>query len=281
MSVMLDVDAVVYAPDCTEGSRFQRRFPGAMVASTVIFLLATGVATADEPLTRSDIDAAYKDCSAFVFDNKDDDVLSSYNHSFSNPSETYWNRGVHDQCVALLSAGNLTPFLGATDAWGNWLNSRIALTIHRSSDLALPGVDRCSGTTDYDACLENAVFTYYGFRRDERKRWRLRTYQPENGFGISLEQSMSNTVDGTIERSDGITVFGTWRYPYTFPGTPQKWWITLYVIRRTPFGYVMLSAGPNREPPLSIPQEPTPESYAQAIPLINRLVQIVQSVRIK
>ncbi|MGT0195799.1 hypothetical protein ACVHYJ_27710 [Burkholderia pyrrocinia] len=250
-----------------------------MVSIAKIFLFAMFVVTAGESFARSENYAAYYDCRAFVFDNDDDDVLSSYNHSFGKPDETSWNR--HSRCVALLSAGNLTPFLGATDAWGDWFNSRIALTVHRNDDLALPGVDRCRGSVDYDACLENAVFTFYGFRRDERKRWRLRTYQPENGFGISLEQSMSNTVDGTIERPDGITVFGAWRYPYKFPGTPQKWWIALYVIRHTPFGYVMLSNGTNSPPPLLIPQEPTPESYAQTIPLINRLVQIVQSVRVE
>ncbi|QVN20801.1 hypothetical protein [Burkholderia pyrrocinia] len=279
MNVMSAVGIVASSPECKEGSRLQRRFPRMMVSAAKIFLFAMCVATAGESFAGSENYAADYDCRALVFDNDDDDVLSSYNHSFGKPDEIYWNR--NSLCVAFLSAGSLTPFLGATDEWGNWLNSRIALTVHRNDDPALPGVDRCRGSVNYDACVENAVFSIYGFRRDERQRWRLRTYQPENGFGISLEQSMSNTVDGTIERPDGITVFGAWRHPYIFPGRPKKWWVTLYVIRHTPFGYVMLSSGTNSPPPLLIPQEPTPESYAQTIPLINRLVQIVQSVRVE
>lgn len=92
---------------------------------------------------------------------------------------------------------------------------------------------------------------------------------------------MSNTLDGTIQRPDGITVFGVRRYPDMFHDGPEKWWVALYVIRHAPFGYVMISNGTYREAPLSIPQHSTPESYAQTIQLIDRLTQIVQSVRIK
>ncbi|MBR8176601.1 hypothetical protein [Burkholderia ambifaria] len=278
MSMVPETKVMVSSSECNGGKWFQCRLPRVMALVVEILLFGMCITAADESFAGSNNDMAYNDCSAFVFDNEDDDVLSSYNNSFSRSSETRWSKG---NCVALLSAGNRTPFLGATDSWGNWLNSRIAITIRRNDDFTLPSVHFCGGNADYNACMEKALLTYYGFRLDDRKRWRLRPYQSKDSFGFSLEQSISNTLDGTIERSDGIAVFAVRRSLDTFSDESKKWWVELYVIRHTSFGYVILSSNPNGDPPLLIPQDSTPESYAQAIPLINRLVQIVQSVRIK
>lgn len=268
MNVVLKANVAESSSERSAG-RGRRRFSRVMTIIVEAFLFGMCVAATGESFAESDNEITYNQCSAFIFDNEDDDVLSSYNNSFNSV-------GRAGRCVALLSAGNRTPFLGATDSWGNWFNSGIALTIRRDDDPTFP-VHLCRGSADYNACMEKTVFIYYGFDLDDRRRWRLRAYQSKS----RLEQSMSNTLDGTIQSPDGITVFGVRRYPDMFYDGPEKWWVALYVIRHTPFGYVMLSNGEYREAPLSIPQHSTPESYAQTIQLIDRLMQIVQSVRIK
>ncbi|VWB17548.1 hypothetical protein BLA14095_00530 [Burkholderia lata] len=268
MNVMLEANIIVSSSEYSS-ERGRRRFSRVMA-----FLLGMCVATTGESFAGSDNKINYKECGAFVFDNEDDEVLSSYNNSFNSA-------GMAGKCEALLSAGNRTPFLGATDSWGDWFNSRIALMIRRNEDYTLPGFNLCRDSADYNACMEKSVLTYYGFRLDDRQRWRFREYESKIGSGESLEQSMSNILDGTIERRDGITVFGVWRYPDGFYDGPKKWWVALYIIRHAPFGYVILSNNPKGNAPLSIPQNSTPESRAQTIELIDRLVQIVQSVRMK
>ncbi|MDF3884874.1 hypothetical protein, partial [Cupriavidus basilensis] len=229
-------------------------------------------------LTDVNFDAAYKDCSLFKFSNENDQVLSSNEKEFHNRKETYWTRGVNDMCMASLRAPTLMPM-----SKGDARQDGEYVTVNIKRRGYLPGHDRCEGRPDYDNCLQNAVFVFFGFNKDDRGRWRMKTYDAENSVGISLEQSMSETIDGVIEREDGITVIGEWKHPYIgdkkdsyYASEPWEDLIVLTIIRRSPFGYVTLGV----RDLIVIPVNRTPESLETAVTLINRIIDIVQSVRV-
>ncbi|MGF6633814.1 hypothetical protein [Paraburkholderia sp. 35.1] len=238
------------------------------------FLAAWSNVLADEAspmLADLGINEAYNDCRLFVFDNKNDGVLFSSVSHFSNLSETYGNHDVHDQCIVGLRSKVLMP-MSSTDAHqdGEFVNIMIVRGAYLSPSYL------CEGKPDYDECLEKAVLNYNGFYEGYQGRWKRRVYNLGDAGG-ELEKSMSETINGTIRNSDGITVVSEWKRPYHFPDQTGSDLIIFDVIRRTPFGYVFAGGKYG----IAIPVDKTEESQIKATELINRVIDVVQSVRMK
>ncbi|WP_157381667.1 hypothetical protein [Burkholderia ubonensis] len=222
-------------------------------------------------LTDPAINEAYKDCGFFVFDNKNDGVLSSNVDHFRNVPETYWSQGVRDICIAVFRSQTLFP-KSLTDAHLD--GEHVNITIARRRYLAASHF--CDGKPDYDECLEKAVFRFHGFYEANQGRWKRRVYNPGVAGG-NLEKSMSETINGTIKNKDGITVISEWRRPYYFPNQTTGDLIVLCVIRRTPFGYIIAGGDAG----IAIPVNSDRGSQIKAMDFVNRVIAVVQSVRMK
>ncbi|PYE24301.1 hypothetical protein C7410_106131 [Paraburkholderia silvatlantica] len=248
---------------------------GLLSAAFQVFLLAgwsNGLAAETSPmLTDPAINAAYKNCKLFAFDNKNDDVLSSEENHFDNLTETYGSQGVHDQCVVALKSKTLLP-VSSSDA--NPGGEFVYIMIVRRAYLSPSYI--CEGRADYDECLEKAVFNYHGFHKDDRGKWKKRVGFVGDVNG-NLIQSISETINGTIKNHDGITVISEWMHPYHLQDQTGDNMITLDVIRRTPFGYILAGRGYG----VGVPVDQTQESKTRAIDIINKIINVVQSVRIK
>lgn len=222
-------------------------------------------------LTDPAINEAYKDCELFVFDNKNDGVLSSSVDKFYNYPETYWNQGVHDKCMVEFQSQTLLP-LSSTDMQQD--GERVEIEIVRR--MYLSASHFCEGKSDYDDCLEKVVFKYHGFYETSQGLWKRKVYNLGDVRG-DLEKSMSETINGTIRNFDGITVISEWKRPYHFPDQTASDLMVLYVIRRTPFGYIFAGGDAG----IGIPVNESEESRIKAVELINRIMGVVQSVRMK
>jgi hypothetical protein len=216
-------------------------------------------------LTDPDINSAYKNCKLFEFKNENDKMLSSDVSHFYNLPETYWNQGIHDQCVATLQSETLAPSLSSGPHQGEKFTY---IKILRR--MYLPSTRFCDGRSDYDECLKKYVFKFYGFHETGHDVWKRRVYDPDK-----LEKSMSETVHGTIFNSDGITVFSEWT-PRNYDGMPSGDFTFFVIVRQTPFGYIV--AGNDG---VAIPIDGTKESRARVSELISRITSVVQSVRMK
>ena len=218
-------------------------------------------------LTDSQVDLAYKDCK-FSFDAPNNPVLLSTGSGFSYSREIY--RGSF--CVVTLKAPMMEKFATYNDAE---YDVKIPINIKRG--YYLPGYDRCEGKPGYDVCQEEAFFKFNGFQKDNKGMWRMLPFIPQSGFGISLEQSLSSVLDETIENVDGLTVVGEWEHPYAFYKQPERDILSLFIARKTRFGYVTLGWGDG----MVIPLGDTPESRAEARALVNQIIRVVQSIRLE
>lgn len=222
-------------------------------------------------LTDPAINEAYKNCELFVFANKNDGVLSSDAGHFYNLPENYWNQGIHDQCGVAFRSKTLMPRSSTDDHRDG---EYVDVMIVRRRYLAASHF--CEENSDYDECLERVVFRYYGFYEVGHGFWKRKVYNLGD-VGGNLEKSMSETINGTIKNSDGITVINEWKRPYHAPDQTGSDLIVLNVIRRTPFGYIFSGGGYG----IAIPVDETEESQIKATELINRIIDVVQSVRMK
>ena len=226
-------------------------------------------------LTDPSINEAYKDCGLFVFDNKNDKSLSSSVNHFSNYRRPYWHpqREIPDHCAVMFLSKTLMP-VSSTSAHrdGEYVTVKIVRRQY------IPASHFCEGNPDYDECLQKVVFGHYGFYEDDQGRWKRRVYF-SGGSEDFLEKTMLETINGTIRNADGITVISQWKRPYNLPDQTSSDWVSLYVIRRTPFGYIF--AGTGGANGVLIPIDKTKESLAKASALIGRVIGVVQSVRMK
>jgi hypothetical protein len=247
-----------------------------LILTTLQIFFLTGwssalAAEASPMLTDPAINNAYENCKLFVFHNKNDSVLSSEDNHFYSLTDAYGNQGVHDQCVVALRSQTLLP-MSSTDAVPG--GEIVYIMIVRRAYL-LPS-DLCDNQPDYDECLQKAVFNYDGFYKDDHGKWRKRVGFAGEVNG-NLMQSISETVNGTIQNQDGITVVSEWKHPYRLQDQTSEDMISLDVIRRTPFGYIR--AGMSHG--VGVPVDQTQKSKINAINIINRIIDVIQSVRME
>jgi hypothetical protein len=246
---------------------------GLILMTLQIFLQAewSNTLAASPMLTDSAINNAYENCKLFVFYNKNDSVLSSEENNFDNLADSYGDGSIRDQCVVGLRSQTLLP-MSSVDATpgGEIVNITIARRTY------LPSSHFCDNKPDYDECLEKAFLNYNGFYKDDNGKWRKKVGFAGEVNG-NLMQSVSEVINGTIQNYDGITVISEWRHPYHLQDQAREDMITLEVIRRTPFGYIFAGTGYA----VGIPVDQTQKSKTNAINLINRIIDVVQSVRME
>jgi hypothetical protein len=218
-------------------------------------------------LSDSKVDQAYEDCD-FTLDTGDGPGLLALGNKLP-PSKG------PNKCEANLGVP-LMDSLKTPNGPAGYIQGSMYIDVVRYESLPGRIEDQCKKGPGHDDCVENWVFGYYGFRKNNQGRWSIISLLPKFGTPIDKEQALSSVFEGTIQNADGVTVFSEWESPYTPPGgvKPNILWLTL--VRRAEFGYVTIGNGTV----VPIPLGSTAESRAKAKALADQIIRTFQQVKI-